>query len=139
MKLPAKAIPALLILTAAVGCRSSSSSSSSESIEQMDRPSQTTSVRVERDSLTDHVAAVQNAQTPAAEGDAIRRLRKYESDNGLTYTIRTARTFDNLPVNDPSTLTDPVRAEVTIFRGRDVLRTFQFIAKDNRNLALLGE
>jgi hypothetical protein len=42
-------------------------------------------------------------------------------------------------IDSSSTGTTPVRAEVTLFRGREVLRTFSFPVKDNRNLALFGE
>jgi hypothetical protein len=28
---------------------------------------------------------------------------------------------------------------VTVFRGREPIRTFQFVTKDNRNLVLMGE
>ena len=106
---------------------------------QMDRPSQTITIETQADRLTGLVADVQAAPTPQAEADALRRLRKYEADNGLTYTIRTFRTYDNLPLDDPSVRPDPVRAEVTIFRGRETVKTFHFVPKDNRNLALMGE
>jgi hypothetical protein len=85
------------------------------------------------------VSDVQTAQTAEAEANALRRLRQYERDNGLTYATRSFRTFDNAKVTDPSVSRDPVRTEVTIFRGRDTLRTFQFVPKDNRNLAVMGE
>ena len=106
---------------------------------QMDRPSQTITVETQADRLAGLVAEVQTAPTPQAEADALRRLRKYESDNGLTYTIRTFRTDNNAAVDDPSVRPDPVRAEVTIFRGREPVRSFSFVPKDNRNLALMGE
>ncbi len=105
----------------------------------MDRPSQTIVVESETDALGRLVSDVQTAQTPQQEAEALRRLRKYESDHGLTYATRSFRTYDNAVVNDPSVSRDPVRTEVTIFRGRDTLRTFQFVPKDNRNLALMGE
>ena len=89
----------------------------------------------------DHIAAIQSARTPAAEADAIRNLRQWEIDNRLTYRIRTVRTDTNAAVPDPSTLGPgvPVRTEVTLFRGRDAVRTFQFTPKDKANLALFGE
>jgi len=107
----------------------------------MDRPLQTT-VIVEgqaADSLDRLISDVQTAKTPQAEAEALRRLRKSETTNGYTYATRSFRTFDNAVVADPSVSRDPVRTEVTIFRGRDTLRTFQFVPKDNRNLAVMGE
>lgn len=105
----------------------------------MDRPSQGSSVRAEADALQTRIAEVQGAQSGAAEADALRRLRAYWVENGLTYRIVGIRTDDNVAVAAPSMVGDPVRAEVTVFRGRDILRTFQFVPRDNRNLALLGE
>ena len=89
----------------------------------------------------DHIAAIQSARTPAAEADAIRALRQWEIDNRLTYRIHSVRTDTNTPVPDPSALGAgvPVRTEVTLFRGRDPIRTFQFTPKDKANLALFGE
>jgi hypothetical protein len=105
----------------------------------MDRPSQTIVIESESDALGRLISDVQTAQTAQEEGDALRRLRKYESDQGLTYATRSFRTYDNAVVNDPSVSREPVRTEVTIFRGRDTLRTFQFVPKDNKNLSLMGE
>ena len=106
----------------------------------MDTPSQTTVVvESETDALGRLISDVQTAQTAQAEADALRRLRKYESDHGLTYATRSFRTYDNAVIGDPSVSRDPIRTEVTIFRGRDTLRTFQFVPKDNRNLAVMGE
>ena len=107
----------------------------------MDRPSQTT-VIVEgapAASLDRLISDVQTAKTAQEEAEALRRLRKYESDHGLTYATRSFRTYDNAAVADPSVSRDPVRTEVTIFRGRDTVSTFQFVPKDNRNLAVMGE
>jgi hypothetical protein len=107
----------------------------------MDRPSQTT-VIVEGqpgESLDRLISDVQTAPTAREEAEALRRLRKYESDHGLTYATRSFRTYDNAAVADPSVSRDPVRTEVTIFRGRDTLKTFQFVPKDNRNLTVMGE
>lgn len=104
-------------------------------------PGQTTVVieGSEHDALGRLVSDVQTAQTPQAEADALRRLRQYEKDQGLTYATRSFRTYDNAVIADPSVSRDPLRTEVTIFRGRETLRTFQFIPRDNRNLAQLGE
>ncbi len=112
---------------------------SHDSPRTMDRPSQSQSVQRESDKLGGIVADVQNAKTPQAEADALRRLRKHELDEGLTYTVRAVRTYDNAPVDDPSTRPDPVLVTVTIFRGRDLVRTFNFYPRDNRNLVLMGE
>lgn len=105
----------------------------------MDRPSQTIVIETETDALGRLVSDVQTAPTAREEAEALRRLRKYETDHGLTYATRSFRTYDNALVADPSVSRDPVRTEVTIFRGRDTLRTFQFVPKDNRNLSVLGE
>ena len=59
--------------------------------------------------------------------------------NGLTYQIQTVRIEDGAVVQDASARATPVRATVTIFRGREVVRTFNFTPRDNRNLALFGE
>jgi len=108
-----------------------------------DRPSQTTVVvegsAAATDSLDKLVSDVQTAKTAQAEADALRQLRKYETEHGMTYATRSFRTYDNAVVADPSVSHDPVRTEVTIFRGRDTVRTFQFVPKDNRNLSVMGE
>ena len=133
----------LLAAIAVVGCKSHDretvASTPTERTRQMDRPSYTVTVETQANDLESLVANVQTARTPQEEADALRRLRKYESDNGLTYTVRTFRTYDSAPVTDPSVRPDPVRADVTIFRGRDAVRSFSFNPKDNRNLALMGE
>jgi hypothetical protein len=98
-------------------------------------------VPVQRDAVTadDYIAAIQAARTPAEEADAIRKLRQWEISNGMTYRIRTFRTEDNAVIDAASVKDQPVRAEITIYRGREVVRTFSFMPKDNRNLVLFGE
>jgi hypothetical protein len=96
-------------------------------------------VRQEAASADDYIAAIHAARTPAAEADAIRNLRKWEIANGFTYTIRNVRTDTNMPIDDPSATNVPVRSDVTIYRGREVVRSFSFFPRDNRNLALFGE
>lgn len=105
----------------------------------MDRPSQRSSVRSEAADADALILAVQSARTPQAEADALRRLREHMTDNGLTYDARTFRQLDNTPVEVASVQGQQVRAQVTLYRGRDVVRTFVFVPKDNRNLTLLGE
>jgi hypothetical protein len=104
-------------------------------------PGQTTVIieGSESDALGRLISDVQTAQTPQAEAEAVRRLRQYEKDHNLTYATRSYRTYDNAVISDPSVSRDPLRTEVTIFRGRETLKSFQFIPKDNRNLAQLGE
>lgn len=102
-------------------------------------PRESTSVQRQANNLDDYVTAVQGAQTQQQEADAIRALRQYEIKNGLTYRIGTFAPADNSVVVNPSTYNQPVRTQVTIYRGRDVVRTFNFVPKDNRNLALFGE
>jgi hypothetical protein len=114
---------------AVAGCRSNKG---------MDRPSQTTSVRSEAGTVDDYVVRIQEARSPQQEADALRALRKHMTDNGLTYQTRTFRVANNTPVEVASAQGQMVRAEVTLYRGREVVRTFQFVPKDNRNLALLG-
>jgi hypothetical protein len=57
----------------------------------------------------------------------------------MTYTVKARRSSDYSEVEDPSTVREPLRAEVTIYRGRDPVRSFVFQPRDNRNLALFGE
>jgi hypothetical protein len=102
-------------------------------------PDERASVQAEAATADDYVAAIGTAPTAAAEADAIRRLRQWEVRNGLTYQIQTVRIEDGAVVQDASVRTTPVRATVTIFRGREVVRTFSFTPRDNRNLALFGE
>ena len=87
----------------------------------------------------DYVTDVVTAPTPAAEADAIRRLRQWEIDNGMTCTIKARRSSDYSAVQDPSTVREPLRAEVTFYRGLDPVRSFVFEPRDNRNLALFEE
>jgi hypothetical protein len=124
---------AVLIMT--LGCRHDSAETQPR---QMDRPVGG-SAQHQANALEDDVLAIMRAPTPAAEADALRRLHREMSDKGLTFTLNTTRTYDNAPIASASVGNQPVRAEVTIFRGRDVVRTFNFAPQDNRNLALLGE
>ena len=127
-----------LVAAAAAGCQQKYEGPRGAP-QTMDRPSQTIVIESESDALGRLVSDVQTAQTAQEEAEALRRLRKYETDHGLTYATRSFRTYDNAVVNDPSVSRDPIRTEVTIFRGRDTVRTFQFVPKDNRNLAVMGE
>jgi hypothetical protein len=102
-------------------------------------PDESRPVRAEAAEADDYVAAIRSAPTAAAEADAIRALRRWEVRNGLTYQVETVRLEDGAPVRGASVGDTPVRATVTIFRGREVVRTFRFTPRDNRNLALLGE
>jgi hypothetical protein len=107
-------------------------------VHQMDRPAGG-SVQSQSNALENEVINVMKAPTPAAEGDALNRLKAEMSSKGLTYTITTTRTYDGAAVPSASMGNQPVRAEVTIYRGRDVVRTFDFVPRDNRNLAKLGQ
>ena len=89
--------------------------------------------------LERRVVAVMEAPTPAAEGDALKKLHDYKADHGLTYDVKTFRTYDNQRIEAASIGNQPVRADVTIYNGREIVRTFSFVPHDNRNLALLGE
>jgi hypothetical protein len=102
-------------------------------------PDERRPVRAEAAEADDYVAAIRAAPTAAAEADAIRGLRRWWVRNGLTYQIETVRIADGAAVQGASVGDAPVRATVTIFRGREVVRTFSFTPRDNRNLALLGE
>ena len=124
------------------GCHSTTRTThTTETIEttSVARPSGGASVQHAAATADDYIAAVQGARTPAAEADAIRSLRQWEVRNGLTYKIQTVRIEDNALVDDASVGNQPVRAQVTIYRGREVVRTFSFTPKDNRNLVLFGE
>jgi hypothetical protein len=124
-------IPFLTLL--AIGCHHDA-----DRAQQMDRPTGDSAQHVAA-TVDDYVNAVQRAKTPAEEADALQHLHQYESDHGLTYVVHTVRTYDNAPVTSASVANQPVRADVTIQRGRQVVKTFSFVPKDNRNLALLGE
>ena len=113
-----------------VGCQSHT--------DRVEQRTETVSVAHEEQKIDPLIVDVQSAPTPQAEADAITRLRKYETDHGLTYTVRTFRTVDNMPVQVASAQNAPVRTEVTIYRGREVINKFYFVPKDNRNLALFG-
>jgi hypothetical protein len=105
--------------------------------ETMSRPSGQ-SVQRQADSVDDLVRDITQAPSAAAEADAIRKLQRYEADHGLTYTTQIVRIGDNVPLRVASVGAQPVTATVTVFQGRDMVRRFAFIPKDNANLALLG-
>jgi hypothetical protein len=89
------------------------------------------------DNLVDDVIS---AQTPAEEAERMRQLREYMVDEDLTYRTRITRPTDTRAIDrGASTLTGPLRVEVDISRGRQVLRTFTFTPRDNRNLTALGQ
>jgi len=123
------------------GCHSStqttSTTTSTTKIDETHASSLT--VRREADTADDYIARVQGAKTAIDEAEALRQLRQYETEHGLTYTVRTFRAIDNTEVPSSSLASQPVRAQVTVYRGREPLRTFNFIPKDNRNLTILGE
>jgi hypothetical protein len=85
------------------------------------------------------VANVQSARNAQQEADALRALRDYETQQGMTYAVRTVNRDTGEAVAGPTMSSTPLRTEVSIFRGRDLVRTFSFLPKDPRNLALLGE
>lgn len=128
------AASSLALIVSVAGCHSSTRT---EKVDETHTSSAT--VRREADTVNDRIAAVQGAKSPVDEAEALRQLRKYETDHGLTYTVRTFRTFDGTEVPGSSLASQPVRAQVTIYRGREVLQSFNFIPRDNRNLAILGE
>ena len=123
----------LLLAAALFGCKSDLHSDPKPS-----RPS-AGSVQRQANTLEDYVADVQGAKNPQQEADALRALRKLEISNGLTYEAKAFRTDTNVAVPSPSTASGPLRLQMTIFRGRDVVTTFNFVPHDNRNLAILGE
>ncbi len=127
---------AMTVFSIVAGCHRSAGSASDT---HMDRPSRSRPIQSEANEVDRLVAEIQRADSPQAEADAIGRLRNHLVDQGLTYTIRAFRTYDNVAVDDPSTRPDPLRVEATIFRGRDTVRSFQFVPRANRNLVLLGE
>src|SRR5215216_608273 len=67
---------------------------------------------------------VQSAKSPQAEADALRALRKYETEQGMTYTVRSVNRDTGQAVAGPTVSPTPLRTEVSIFRGRDLVRTF---------------
>jgi hypothetical protein len=126
-----------LIMTIAlamlVGCRSHANGDPTPR-----RPKQD-SVQREARTLDDYIANVQGAQNAQQEADALRALRRHEIANGLTYQVAAFDTATNVRIASPSTHGGPLRVQLTIFRRRDTVSTFNFVPHDNRNLALLGE
>ena len=127
----------LVVAAVLIGCQSSTHVTKTATIDPTSASSPT--ARHEAETVNDYIARVQGAKTPIDEAEALRQLRKYETDHGLTYTVRRFRAIDNTEVPGGSLASQPVRAQVTIFRGREALQTFNFVPKDNRNLAVLGE
>ena len=137
-------LTALIAITCLVGCRADAEVGADAPpapgrIEGTDEPSESKSLKAEANALDRYIAEIQKAQTPQAEADGLRRLMRHGADNRLIYTTRAFRTYDKVLIKDPSVQSEPVQVEVTIFRGKAPVRTFAFVAKDNRNLALLGE
>ena len=125
----------LLILTSAtllIGCKSPSTT-------RIERREQTTSIQSDANTLDGYVNAVQSARTPTEEADALRTLHKWMADHGFTYQVQSVRVADNVPIRQASASGQPVTTTVTVYRGREVAKTFSFVPKDNRNLTLLGE
>ena len=89
-------------------------------------------------SLHERALAIQTAPGARAEADAIMALRGWIDSHGMTYRIEARRASNDQPVESASTLIEPIRTYVEIFRGRESLYRFEFTPKDNRNLALLG-
>ena len=116
-----------------IGCQSHPSTTRVEHREE------TTTVRQDANTVDDYAAAVQAAHTPTEEADALRKLHQWLAQNGFTFTTQAVRVADNVPIASPSTTGQPVSVTVTVYRGRDVVKSFSFVPKDNRNLALLGE
>lgn len=133
MRLCVPIVGMLLCLSTMPGCKAPAEAAAAGS------PSQRGSVQREATTADDYVMNVITAPDPAAEADALRKLRQWEIDNGMTYRLKVYRSSDYAEVEDASTVREPVRAEVTIYRGRDPVRSFVFQPKDNRNLAILGE
>lgn len=90
------------------------------------------------DELDGIVDSLNRASTPAEEADALRKLHKYETDHGLTYTVKAIRMSDGKVIPAASVSTDPLTVNVTILRQQEVIRRFSFQPRDNANLALLG-
>src|SRR4051812_40805287 len=118
---------ALLLASAilAAGCQSHPNTTRVEQREE------TTTVRRDADTLDNYAAAVQAAHTPTEEADALRSLHQWMAKNGFTYQTQAVRVADNVPLRDPSVSGQPVSVTMTVYRGRDMVKTFSFVPKDN--------
>jgi hypothetical protein len=89
--------------------------------------------------IEDYASDIQNARDSISEAAAIERLRRFERDHNLTYTVNTVRLDTGVSTPAASAQGIPIRADVSVYRGQIPIYNFSFIPKDNRNLALLGE
>lgn len=116
-----------------VGCRSHASD------DRTPRRPRNDSVQHEARTLDDYIARVQGARNAQQEADALRELHAYEVSNGMTYQLTALDSASGMRIRSPSSQTVPLRAQMTVFRGRNFVRTFVFVPHDNRNLAIFGE
>jgi hypothetical protein len=84
-------------------------------------------------------ANLNNAPDRVSEAAAARQLWQYMRDNGLTYQINTVRATDGARVESASVSNEPVRVNMTIFRGTQLVGDVSFLPRDNRNIAVLSE
>ena len=96
-------------------------------------------IRTESDDLQELANQVQYATDRVEEGAALKRLQRWQIDHGTTFKLETVNAQTKANVPSPSTYSQPLMANVTVFRGQQPLYRFNFIPKDNANLALLGQ
>jgi hypothetical protein len=73
-----------------------------------------------------------------AEAGALRRLAEYMNQNHYTYELEAWRLDSGQLVQSPSQATFPLRVNVTIFWGQQQIYSFNFLPKDNQDIALLA-
>jgi len=110
-----------------------------ETVTQTTTVVHTDTLHAQSDRVEDYANDVITARDSIAEASAIERLRKFERDHNLTYTVNTVRMDTGASMPAASAQGIPIRANVSVYRGQVPIYNFSFIPKDNRNLALLGE
>src|SRR4051794_40674424 len=78
----------------------------------------TDTLHAQSDRVEDYAADVQNSRDAISEAAAIERLRKFERDHNLTYTVNTVRMDTGASLPAASAQGIPIRADVSVFRGQ---------------------
>ena len=80
---------------------------------------------------------IASAKTRDAQATALRRLWQHMRDHNYTYQTSATRLSDNRALEDPASVTDPVRMSVSIFQADRRLYDFSFNPIDNRDITFL--
>jgi len=80
---------------------------------------------------------VRDAPDPGAEAAALHRLHDWLSDHQMTYRVGAVDGTGH-PVQAATLARFPVTVSVSIYQQTQPVRDFSFVAKDNRNLAIIG-